>query len=159
MIDPITTSIMIVLGKYALDKGVELTKEVGPAAAQKAGELFQTTLGYLRRDPQKKVIADEFEKDPATYEKPVEKKLEEAVQADPDFASQLQGLLTQYQTAAEAHAVAHGTTYTATVKGGGAVARGTGAKAAGERGVIVDGDVSGNIITGNKNEVTAKRDK
>ncbi|MCI0731530.1 MAG: hypothetical protein L0332_33040 [Chloroflexi bacterium] len=153
MIDPLTATVMIVLGKYALDKGVELAREVGPAAAKKAGELFATTLDYLRRDPNQKVVADEFEDDPATYEKPVEKKLDEAVQADAAFAAQLKELLSQYEAAAKAHAAAAGTMYQATLKGSGAMAQGPGATAVGERGVQVGGTVGGSIITGDRNVV------
>jgi hypothetical protein len=142
---------MVILGKYALDKGAALAREVGPAAAKKAGELFTMALEYLRRDPNKKVIADEFEKDPATYEKPVAKKLEEAVQTDPDFAAHLKEVLTQYEAAAKAHAA--GVMYQASLRGSGAIAQGPGATAVGERGVQVGGSVGGSIVTGDSNVI------
>lgn len=44
-------------------------------------------------------------------------------------------------------------TYQADLRGSGAIAQGKGARAAGERGVIVEGDASGNIVTGDKNVV------
>ena len=146
---PLAASVVTVLGKYALDKGETLVKEVGPAAAAKAGDLLKNALGYLRRDPAKKVIADEYEQDPATYEKPVQKKLAEAADADPAFAAQLQALLAEFETAAQAHAAATGVTYKATVKGSGAIAQGPGAKAFGERAVDASGGtIHGSIITG-----------
>jgi hypothetical protein len=86
MVDPLTASITIILGKYALDKGAELAKEVGPTALEKAREIAVTALDRLRCNPADRVIADEFEKEPETYQKPLEKKLEEAMK-DPDFAA------------------------------------------------------------------------
>lgn len=154
MTDPVTASVMIVLGKYALDKGVGLAKEVGPAAAQKAGELLKTALAYLRRDPKGAVVADEFEQDPETYEKPVQRKLEEAVQSDPGLADQLRSLFTEYEKAAEEYKAA-GPTYNATVKGSGAISQGEG-DALGERAVKVR-DVQGSIITGSGNVVYTGR--
>ena len=146
MTDPITASIMIVLGKYAIDKGVTLTKEVGPAAAKKAGELFQTALGRLRREPDKKVIADRFEEEPEKAALLLESDLQATAQEDDDFAAQIKELLTQYEAAAKAHA---GTSQTATVTGSGAIAQGSG-DALGERAVKAR-DVGGSIVTGDSN--------
>jgi hypothetical protein len=157
MTDPVTASIMVILGRYALDMGTELAREVGPAAARKAGELFRTALDYLRRDPAGQVVAEEFKQDPATYEKPVERKLKEAVQADGHLATQLQELLAQYQEAVQAHAAAAGTAYRGTVRGSGALAQGPGASAVGEGGVSVGGNVQGPIITGSGNVIHAGR--
>jgi hypothetical protein len=151
--DPIITPIAVVLGKYALDKGGELVKEVGPKALETVKEMFAVALDRLRREPKGEVIAGEFEQDPETYQKPVEKALDAEVQADPDFAAQLKVLLEQYETAAQEHAAATGTTYQATVKGSGAIAQGEGAVAAGAGGIAVGGDVEGGIrITGRRED-------
>lgn len=157
MTDPITASIVVILGRYAIDKGAELAKEVGPKAAEKAGELLKTALDHLRRKPKGEVVADGFEEDPSTYEKPVEKELASAAEADPDFAAQLQALLAEYEEAARAHAAARGTRYEASLKGSGAIAQGPGATAVGERGVHVGGDVGGSIVTGDRNVVDRDR--
>jgi hypothetical protein len=155
--DPLITSIVVILGKYALDKGVELGKEVGPKALDTAKEIFAVALDHLRRDPKGEVIADEYETDPETYQKPVEKALAEAAQADPDFAAQLKDLLAKYEEAAKEHAAARGDSYQATLAGSGAIAQGEGAVAAGERGVAVGGDVKGStIVTGAGNVVGDK---
>ncbi len=42
---------MIILGKYALDKGAELAQEVGPKALDTAREMFIATLDYLLNVP------------------------------------------------------------------------------------------------------------
>ena len=49
--DPITAGIVVVLGKYVIDQGAGLIKEVGPTAAEKAGELLKTALDHLRGTP------------------------------------------------------------------------------------------------------------
>jgi hypothetical protein len=152
--DPVITPIVLILGKYALDKGVELGKEVGPKALETAREMFGLTLDHLRKNPKGEVIASEFEKDPDTYQKPMEKVLAETAQADMDFVAQLKDLLAKYEEAAREHTAAMGTTYQATLKGSGAIAQGEGAVAAGERGVAVGRNVTGStIITGDSNVV------
>lgn len=157
MLDPITTGIIVVLGKYALDKGAELGKEVGPKALDTAKDIFTIVLDRLRRNPKGELVANEYETDPETYEKPLEKELEKAVAEDDEFKTKLASLLKQYDEAATAHAIATGTTYTAILKGSGATAQGEGATAVGERGVNVGGGVQGPIITGSGNIIHTGR--
>ncbi len=158
MIDPITASIVIVLGKYALDKGGEFAKEVGPKALDTAKEMFTTALARLRRDPGGQAVADEYEADAATWEKPLEKKLDDAMQADDAFKTQLEALLAQFDNEAKTHAAATDSSYTAILKGDGAIAQGDGAIAVGKGGVNVGGNVTGNIVTGDKNKIEDKGD-
>jgi hypothetical protein len=47
--DPLIAGIMVVLGKYALDKGVELTEKYGPTVAEQAKNLALTVLDKLRQ--------------------------------------------------------------------------------------------------------------
>ena len=134
------------LGKYALDKGVELGKEVGPEALKTAKEMFALALKRLRQDPTGEVIAEEYEKDPKAYEKPMEKELDAAVQADPDFAQQLGALLQQYEQQAATHGVSQMVIQTrdgAVASGDGATALGAGAKQ-----IVVGGSVGGDLTTG-----------
>jgi hypothetical protein len=156
--DPFITPIVLILGKYALDKGVELGKEVGPKALETAKEIFALALDRLQKSPEGEVIAGEFEKDPGTYQKPVEKELAETAQADPDFAAQLKDLLAKYEAAAEEHAAVTGKAYRGIVTGSGALAQ-DGSVAAGERGVAVGGDVRGTIVTGDGSIVGRERDE
>lgn len=155
MTDPITAGIIVVLSKYVIDQGAELIKEVGPAAAKKAGELLKTALDYLRGSPKGELVAGGFEEDPETYEKPLAKELETAVQADPDLAARLDELWAEYQEAAKAFA--GGSSYQAHLEGSGAIAQGEGATAVGERGVNIGGNVGGPIITGSGNVINTGR--
>jgi hypothetical protein len=43
--------------------------------------------------------------------------------------------------------------YQATLNGDGAIAQGDGAKAVGKGGILIDGDLTGNIITGSNNQI------
>lgn len=54
---------------------------------------------------------------------------------------------------------AEGTSYVATLRGSGAIAQGSGAKAVGERGVMVGGNVGGSIVTGDSNVVGGSSDQ
>ena len=64
--------------------------------------------------------------------------------ADPEVLQLAQALATALQ----AHDAQTGTTYSAKLKGDGAIAQGTHAKAVGAGGVMIDGNNSGNINTG-----------
>lgn len=154
--DPLTGSIVVVLGKYALnklgkyaaDKGAELSKEIGDKALGTAEKIFEMVLERLGREPKGQVITEEFKTDPETFQKPVEKALDAEIQSDPDFAAQLEALWEQYQKEAKEHAAATGQVYKAEVKGSGAIAQGAGAVAAGAGGVAVGGSVGGGISVG-----------
>jgi hypothetical protein len=146
--DPITTSVAVVLGKYALDKGVELGKEVGPKALETAQKLVGMVLDRIRRKPDGEFVARNYEESPEVYQKPMEQALDAEVKADPSFAEQLQTLLSQYDEAAKEYAVETGRTYQAIVTGSGAAAVGAGAVAAGAGGVAVGGDVHSGVSLG-----------
>jgi hypothetical protein len=144
--DPsILTPIVIILGKYALDKGVELGKSAGPKALETAKEMYALTLDHLRRKPMSEVITDEFEEDPVTYQKPMEKELKQVAEADPAFKAKLATLYQQFEAAAKEHVAAKNADYKSVITGSGAVAQGPGAVAAGAGGVAVGGNVEGNI--------------
>lgn len=151
MTDPLTTSVMMVLGKYAVDKGVTLLKEVGPQAVEKAGALFKKALESLRRDPKGEMVADEYEADPKAAAGLLEKKLDAALQANANLKTELAALLAQYETAAKAHTP----TYQGTVTGSGALAQGAGATAVGAGGSnIQHSTVTAPVITGSGNTIT-----
>lgn len=148
--EPLTATIIVILGKYALDKGLELGKEVGPKALETATEMFKIVLERIAR--KKPETAAEYPDHPETYEQPLASAVEAEVQADADFAAQLQALLAQYEEAAKEHAAATGTVYKATVTGSGANAQDH-SVAAGAGGVAVGRDVHGGVhISGRKKE-------
>jgi hypothetical protein len=144
--DPITVSVVTILGRYALDKGTELGKAVGPKALDTAKEMFEMVLERVRKvDPR---TADKFPENPEGYQVPMKDVLQETVESDPDFAAELRALVEDYEEAAKAHAAASGTSYSATLQGSGAIAQGEGATAASGGSVAVGGNVGGNVSTG-----------
>ena len=133
--DPITTSVVIIMGKYALDKGVELGKEVGPKALDTAKDMFKLVLERIGL--KKPETAAEFPREPEVYQKPLEKALDAEMQADAKFARHLRVLLAQYEKTAQEYDTTRGNTYKGTVIGSGALAQGTGAAAAGAGGIAI----------------------
>ncbi len=143
--DPLTSSIVVILGKYALDKGTELGKEVGPKALGTAKEMFGMVLERIKgTDPR---TAQKFPDNPGGYKAPLADVLDETLQADPDLAAQLKGMLDSYKEAAQVYAATTGDSYHAEVHGDGAIAQ-AGSVAAGAGGVAVSGDVEGGIRVG-----------
>ena len=136
------------VSKYAFDQGVALGRELGPQALAPAQEIFTLSMDRLRQTPKGELIAAEFEQDPATYEKPVEKELNELIQADEAFAKQLEALLAQLHHALAAHN-AGGPTYQAKLSGSGQIVQGKGATGIqqGDRGqLIIGGSIGGDLI-------------
>lgn len=155
--DPITSSIITVLGKYVVDKGVELGQEVGQKAVGAVKEMLQLVLERIGK--QKPETAAEFPQDPETYQKPMEKALAAEVSADQAFAAQLKELFAKYEEAAQEHATATGTVYRAVLKGSGAIAQGEGAVAAGAGGIAIGGSVEGGVHVGGQRTAEPQNDE
>lgn len=71
--------------------------------------------------------------------------LKQFLQEDDSFAADLGRLLESA-----------GSDYKGQVIGGGALAQGNGAKAVGQNGLLIEGDVSGNITIGNHNKINSQ---
>jgi hypothetical protein len=142
--DPITVAVVTVLGKYALDKGAKLAIEIGPQALETVKEMFGMVLARVREEPRGEVIAEEFEADPETYEKPLARKVEAATAADAAFARDLRSLYETFAAQAQAHAAQTGTTYSAHLVGDGAIAEGDNAMAGGKGATVIRGH--GNVV-------------
>ena len=97
--DPITTAVVAVLGKYAADAGKTLLQHAGKAVADAAGNLFGKVIGKLKDDPRFAWLAEPFSKNPAGYQAPVEAAVEAQVKADPNFAAELKELLAEFDQA------------------------------------------------------------
>ena len=98
--DPLTTSIVAVLSKYAVDKGATLLKEAGQAAVDAAARLFEKVIGKLKADPAEAKSAARFEQNPEGYQAPVADAVDEKLKTDPSFAAELKALLAEYEKAA-----------------------------------------------------------
>lgn len=140
-IDPLTMVVVDILGKYVIDKGATLLKEVGQSAAQAASLLFEKVVARLKADPAEARNAERFEQNPEGYRTPVAEALAEKVKNDSDFAAQLAALLEDYKKAMIA-------IDTSNINIGAAATQGS--AAAGERGVAVVGNVQGGISISNQ---------
>jgi hypothetical protein len=78
--------------------------------------------------------------------------LEKLLENDEAFAQKLDALVKEAKKVDL-------TSMSATLTGDGAIAQGENAKAAGAGGVMVGGNVSGNIVTGNSNVISNRRDE
>lgn len=140
-IDPLTMVVVDILGKYVIDKGATLLKELGQSAAQAASLLFEKVVARLKADPAEARNAERFEQNPEGYRTPVAEALAEKVKNDSDFAAQLAALLEDYKKAMIA-------IDTSNINIGAAATQGS--AAAGDRGVAVVGDVQGGISISNQ---------
>jgi hypothetical protein len=122
-------------------KGAE---ELGKRAV---GEVWDLVKKKFEKDPKSEKLVKKLVENPQDnkVQGAFQYQLEELLEEDATFADQLEKLLASA-----------GSDYKAQVIGDGAIAQGTGAKAVGKGGVIVDGNVTGNIVTGNNNKINHK---
>ena len=95
--DPLTTTITTILGKYAIDKGATLIKEAGQTAANVAAKLFEKVIHRLRADPTEAKNADRFEQNPDGYKAPIADAIDEQMKTDPNFAAEIKQLLEEFE--------------------------------------------------------------
>jgi hypothetical protein len=144
--DPVTTlaaSVSMVLGKYALKEGAQVTAEIGKEAMTLAAELLRTIRAHFEAQSGEKPqnALSNYEKDPEDYEAVFEKYLKQQLEANEVFRQEVATLLERFK------AVAPEAEVNIVVSGSGAAAT-QGGVAAGEGGVAVDGDVEGGIHIG-----------
>ena len=95
--DPLTTAVTTILGKYAIDKGVTLIKEAGQAAANVAAKLFERVIARLKASPDDKKNAEHFEQNPEGYKAPIADAIDEQMKSDPNFAAEIKQLLEEFE--------------------------------------------------------------
>ncbi len=100
--DPLTTAVVTILGKYAIDKGASLLKEAGKGVAEAAGRLFDKVMQRLKADPAEAKNAERFETNPQGYQQPVADAVEDKMKSDPAFAAELKALLEELKRAESA---------------------------------------------------------
>ncbi|MBN1218747.1 MAG: hypothetical protein JXM69_07460 [Anaerolineae bacterium] len=96
----VSLAVQLLLAQVAAGEGTAIS---GPEASQAAEQVVQTSLAHLRQSPKGEWLANEFEQDPVTYQKPIEKELIALLAANSDLVAQLKALLAQYHQALQAH--------------------------------------------------------
>ena len=155
--DQFVTAISVILGKYALDKGVELGKEVGPKALGTVKEMFGMVLDRVKKTDRR--TAEKFPENPEGYQAPLADVVGEIAKGDPKFADQLKAMLAQYEEARKEYPATAGTSYQAQAGDSSALAQGAGAVAAALGGIAVGGDVRGEIHTAGERKGDAKKNQ
>jgi hypothetical protein len=104
IVDPISDAIVVVLGKYAIDKGAEIAPRVGRHAVETAERLFKLVMDRLSsKGGEGEVIASGFEREPDVFAKPFARVLDHEIESDPVFAAQVYKLVDGYNQAVDAH--------------------------------------------------------
>lgn len=154
--DPISLAHLVLstwnlLAPYAKIVGGKLVEKASEELPDVTGKIWDVVKEKLEAQPETKNLPAELVQSPddddlkGTFRHQLKKLLEN----DETFAQQLQKLVDEAQQV---------TTYSATLDGDGAIAQGTGAKAVGKGGILIEGDVSGsNVISGNNNVVSGKK--
>lgn len=96
--DPTVAAVIAIIGKYSIDKGVELLKEAGPKAVEVAEKLLQKVADSLRKNPGDIQNLERFKEKPDVYQAPVADAISEQMK-DTAFASEIEDLLKQYRSA------------------------------------------------------------
>jgi hypothetical protein len=141
----LTTSAWTLLQPYLPILATKAVEEIGTQVPKAVAQVW----GAIRKKFDTKAIAkealDDLQKKPQDPDTQASfrQQLKKAMAEDESFATDLSKLLE-----------AAGDTYKASLTGDGAIAQGTGARAVGKRGVMIDGSVSdSNIVTGDHNSV------
>ncbi|MFN8596419.1 MAG: hypothetical protein U0559_09585 [Anaerolineae bacterium] len=135
--DPLTTAVTTLLGKYAIDKGATLIKEAGQAAANVAAKLFEKVLTRLKADPAEAKNADRFEQNPTGYAAPIADAVDEKLKSDPNFAAEIRHLLEEFEGARIIHGDVIDQSGSGAIATNGGVAAGAGGAAASGGGIAI----------------------
>ena len=95
--DPMIAGIVIVLGKYTVDKLPELIPVITDEIHKTVALLYDLVTDSLAKKGEREAtIVYEFQNDPETYEKPFAKLLEQEMNANREFAKQVLDLVSKY---------------------------------------------------------------
>jgi len=121
--EPLSVTVAAIVTGF-LSKGVQaFGKQVGEAASNAAQTLAQAVLDRLRKDPLEERTVARYEADPAAHEESLKSAVGDAIEADADFKARLEKLVAEYR------------------------------KAEAMSGIVIGGDVDGNVVQGNENIV------
>jgi hypothetical protein len=141
----LATNAWTLLQPYLPILATKAVEEIGTQVPKAVAQVWGAIRKKLDARPTAKEALDDLQKTPEDPDTQASfrQQLKKAMAEDNSFATELGKLLE-----------AAGDEYKASLTGDGALAQGTGAKAVGKGGVMIDGSVSGsNIVTGDHNSV------
>jgi hypothetical protein len=142
-ITALTSSVLVVLGQYALKQGTEIVTQVSKEGIILATELLERVRSHFKAragEKAQKALAN-YRADPEDYQAVFEKYLKQELETNEAFRQEMTTFLERFQAAVPE------TEISVVVSGSGAAAT-QGGVAAGEGGVAVKGDVEGGIHIG-----------
>jgi hypothetical protein len=147
----VSLATMLVLSRYAPDKGGELSQQFGSQATALAAEIFDLVLEKVKAIDAR--TAQRYPQNPTGYDAPFSDVLAELLEANQILTSQLKALLAQFQETANFDQT---TGPQATITGSGVISQHS-TLTAGDRGVA-GSSTGGSIITGDNNVVENNRE-
>ena len=159
MMDPISIAPLVIsawsfIAPYAKKVAGKLVEKAGESLPDVVGKIWDTVKGKMEESADTKALPADLvaAPDDQDMQGAFKYQLKKLLENDEAFAKRLEALVTE--------AKQQGTSYTATLKGDGAIAQGDGATAVGRGGVHIGGNASDNmIITGDKNSVNSEKKK
>jgi hypothetical protein len=135
----LTTSAWTVLQPYLPILATKAVEEIGTQVPKAVGQVWSTIRKKFDTRAAAKEALEDLQKSPEDPDTQASfrQQLKKAMAEDESFANELSKLLE-----------AAGDEYKASLTGDGAIAQGPGAKAVGRGGVMIGGDVTGDINTG-----------
>lgn len=140
----IAAAVVAFLSPYLIEGGKAAAKKIG-------GSLVGAIERSFKGKPAAQEALDDMKNAPqdGDVQAALRLQLKKVIKADEALAAELEELLKEAKAVAPA-------TYQTAVYGSGTTAIGEGAVAAGERGVAIDGDAHGPIVTGDHSKIERK---
>lgn len=153
-IAPLVLSVWKLIEPYAGKVGGKLLEKAGEALPDVVGKLWDTVKEKMEGKPETASLPADLAATPddPAVQGAFQYQLKKLLENDEAFARQLQQLVED--------AKKQGVSYSAKLKGDGAIAQGPGATAVGKGGVHIGGNASGsNLVTGNNNTINSQKKK
>ncbi len=124
-----------------------ITKAAEKVGESVPGKIWETVKSKFESKAETKKLLTDLQANPKDEDMQgaFRYQLKQLLQEDASFVTELSKLME-----------AAGSDFKGQVIGGGALAQGNGAKAVGQGGMLIEGDVTGNITIGNNNKINSK---
>jgi hypothetical protein len=146
----LTTGVWTMIQPYLPILATKAAEEIGTKVPEAVGKVWDAiSKKFETKSAANEALADVLKApDDSDTQAAFRQQLKKIMAEDTSFAIDLSKLLE-----------AAGGTYRASLTGSGAIAQGTGAKAVGQGGVMIGGDVTGNFVMGDENTVNSDKKK
>ncbi len=157
--EPISTSLLVagtwkVLEPFIKKAGNKLLEKASDLLPEEVGKVWDVVKAKMETKPETASIPTDLANKPdnPAVQGAFQYQLEKLLDNDEAFKQQLNALVEKAKQVTV-------TNMSATLTGNGAIAQGNNAKAVGAGGVMIGGDVTGNIIMGDNNSINDEKKK